>query len=226
MRRVVRAIGLAFVSGGSLAGPAACNALVEGPDSFVLRDSAAGCDGACLEAGIADAHAGVDGGSKPPRGPDPLAPWPMLGADAAHTARRDVKASALTGKLAHWQLKPGVPPSSGPAVDGDGTAYFTTTSGKLISVALDGTVRWSRDLGGPSRCTPALGNGAVYATAKTGLTAYDVDGAKLWSVPVGSSSSPVIAADGTLLVTDVAGVHALTPEGALKWSYPSPGVRA
>ncbi len=223
MRRFIGATGLAVLVGGTFAGAVACNALVDAPDSFVLRPSGSACDGACLDAEPADAKAATDGASMAPRGPDPLSPWPMLGGNAGHTARSDVTASTLGGKLAHWQVKPGVPPSSGPVVDGDGAAYFTTTAGKLISVALDGTIRWSRDLGGASRCSPALGNGAVYATAKTGLTAHGVDGVKLWSVTVGGGSSPVVTADGTVIVTDVAGVHAVTPEGTIKWSYASPG---
>lgn len=204
-----------------MAGGLACNALVEGPDAFALRESA--CDGACVDAGGPGSEAPPEAGPKEPRGPDPLSPWPMIGANAAHTARVSVKASTMSGKLAHWQVKPGVPPSAGPSVDGDGAAYFTTTTGKLVSIALDGTVRWSRDLGGASRCTPALGNGAVYATSKKGLTAFAIDGQQKWTVPQGSASSPVVMDDGTILVTDVAGVHAASPEGTVKWSYPSPG---
>jgi len=147
----------------------------------------------------------------------------MVGGNAAHTGRVAITGSSLTGKTAHWQLKPGGTPSAGPAVDGEGTAYLTTTNGTLISIAIDGTIRWSRMLGAASRCTPALGNGAVYATAKTGLTAFTTDGVKQWTVSVGGASSPVVAADGTIYVTDVAGVHAVSPDGAVKWTYAAPG---
>ncbi len=202
----------------------ACNALVEGPDAFSLRSTAPGCDGPCAgeDAGpeplAPDAEAGVG-----VLGPDRRAPWPMLGANAAHSGRVTIKASTMSGKISHWKVLPGVPPSAGPAVDGDGVAYFTTTTGTLVAVALDGTIRWTRALGGPSRCTPALGNGAIYATASTGLTAFSPAGDKLWSVAAGAASSPVIAADGTVYVTDVAGVHALSPAGAVTWTYASPG---
>lgn len=222
MHRVLPPIGVAWLAAGLMAGGLACNALVEGPDAFALVGKST-CDGTCVDAGGAESEPPAEAGPKEPRGPDPLSPWPMIGANAAHTARVSVKASTMSGKLAHWQVKPGVPPSAGPAVDGDGAAYFTTTTGKLISVALDGTVRWSRDLGAASRCTPALGNGAVYATSKKGLTAFAVDGTQKWNVPQGSASSPVVVDDGTILVTDVAGVHAVSPEGTVKWSYPSPG---
>lgn len=201
---------------GGLVLAAACGALVVEPEAFSLRD-APSCDGPCpADAALADKDAS-------PVGPDPRAPWPMVGANAAHTGRVAINGSTLSGKSARWKLKPGGTPSAGPAVDGDGTAYLTTTAGMLISVALDGTIRWSHMLGAASRCTPALGNGAVYATATTGLAAFTNDGVKQWTVGVGGASSPVIGADGTIYVTDVAGVHAVSPEGAVKWTYAAPG---
>lgn len=208
-------IGPALASAGALL--AACNALVESPESFVLAP-AAGCDGGdCgVDAGAPDAAP-----EAAPAGPDPRAPWPMLGGGPGHASRTTVRASTLSGKLARWIIKPGVAPGAGPAVDGEGTAYFVTAPGSLFAVTLEGQIRWSRPLGGSSRATPALSeNGAVYVTARgVGLMAWSREGDALWTVPVGGESSPVIGRDGTVYVVDDA-VHAVSPAGQIAWSYP------
>lgn len=208
------------VLGSVLAGVAlaACNALVESPDAFSLRPPAAGCDGGdCADGGpLPEDEAG-----SAKRGPDPDAPWPMLGANAAHTSRVAVTGTDFASPTNLWEAKFGTT-SAGPSVDGDGTAYFTTSTGALYAVRRDGT-NWSQPLGGKTRCTPALAaDGSVYATAEgVGLVAYSRDGStKRWTVPVGGGSHPVIGKNGTIYVVDGDGVHAVSPAGAKLWTYP------
>lgn len=120
---------------------AACGALVDSPDAFSLRPSgpeSAACDGVCLDVESGRPDGAVDGEATEVAGPDPLAPWPMVGANPAHTGRVAITRSTMSGKLSRWKLLPGVPPSAGPAVDGKGTAYSTTTAGTLIAVGSTG----------------------------------------------------------------------------------------
>ena len=111
---------------------------------------------------------------------------------------------------------------AGPAIDHDGTAYFVTARGDFSAITLKGKQPWSKSIGTASRCTPALdASGAVYVTAKdAGLVAMTREGDKRWSVPVGGLSHPVIGPDGSVYVIDAAGVHAVSPSGREKWTYP------
>ena len=120
---------------------AACNALIEDPAAFKLRATGTGDGGPHDDAG---SEVGVD----------PNAPWPMLGANAAHTSRVEIDGSPLRSTKARaLKMTNASPPSAGPAVDGDGTAYIVSTDGKLTGFRVDGSF-WQESLGGAARCTP------------------------------------------------------------------------
>jgi len=201
MNRIAAASSFACVAAAALA----CNALVDGPNDYRLRD---------LDAGTARY------GDAASVGPDPLAGWPMFGGNAGHTHHVTSLGSTFTRRRPRWKID-NISPGAAPAVDADGTAYFTTAEGRLYSVALDGLINWNIELGGPSRCTPALAaNGAIFVTtASLGLSAWSRQGKRLWSFAAGSNSHPVIAGDGTIYVIDDR-VSAISPAGALLWSYP------
>ena len=208
---------------------AACNALVDGADDFSLRSApcvdcaeagADGTDGPSVPEAGADAPTGV-------AGPDPRAPWPMWGANAAHTARAPFVAGKLTSQ--RWRID-NVNSANAPAIAADGSVFIVNNNGpsaarilKLGSAfAAEGvpTIDWSRGLVGRSRATPAVAsNGNVFVTSEKGLMAIDSGGAVLFELPIGGDSSPVLGMDGTVYVVDDA-VHAVDPAGFERWSYP------
>jgi outer membrane protein assembly factor BamB len=93
----------------------------------------------------------------------------------------------------NWKTDLGAPITSSPAVASDGTIYVGTGNGKLYALRPDGTFRW-----------PAPVNiGGILGLAV--------------------QSSPTIGADGTVYVGGETSLHAIAPNGVIRWSYPTLG---
>ena len=127
-----------------------------------------------------------------------------------------------------------------PAIDKDGTIYIgvqhnqqagsnTLTSGSLVALDQKLGVKWSfifpnKTHGGAWGAVAIGSNGTIYVTCKAdGLFAINKQGQKLWQYRLSTTnySSPAIAPDGTIFVTDKENVYAINPTGKLKWKYPA-----
>ena len=124
---------------------------------------------------------------------------------------------------------------SSPAVAPDGTIYIGDGGGFLHALNPDGTPQWSTQVGTSIKhASPAIAaDGTIYVGSRTGFTAVNPDGTIQWNfVPTGGGgnirSTPAIANDGTIYVGSQgspsglgAALYALSPAGALQWSYPT-----
>ncbi len=190
--------------------------------------------------------------------------WTGFGFDAAHTrATADpAPAPASVAALTHiWFGATKAAVASGPVVAGD-TAFVSTTGGDLVAFGPVGQQdstrcaesaicppRWTGALGGPSRSTPTVAGGLVYAASDAGsVRVFDASGSTgctgtpvvctaRWSTaPVGAlTSSPQVvgttlyvgSADGSLYAYDARG--ATNCRGGVcspLWSAPTGGAVA
>lgn len=118
---------------------------------------------------------------------------------------------------------------SSPVLDALGNSYFVSMADRVVSFDPAGTRRWEHDTGGDVNSSIAIGpSGDLYVGVRNnGLVAFRAtDGGRLWRFDTGgdTQSSPVVADDGTIYIgTLERKLHALSPTGALSWTYPLPG---
>lgn len=144
-----------------------------------------------------------------------------------------------------WKYTTGLlrPVRGSPALGPEGNIYFVveiSTSEippppsyeKLYAVSNTGQLLWDYQITNSTipqiGClTPAIAaDGTIYVNG-SGTFAFNPDGTVKWSIP-GSvvHSSPVIAADGTIISAykeigdSETGIRAINPNGTIKWSYP------
>ena len=117
--------------------------------------------------------------------------------------------------------------SSSPIIGIDSTIYVGSRDKKLYAINPDGTQKWvwdSQDILGIED-TPAIGfDGTIYVTTNANkMYAINPDGTKKWERDHYNTSgtSPVIAADGTIYITNgyVGKLFAINPDNTIKWSY-------
>jgi outer membrane protein assembly factor BamB len=110
---------------------------------------------------------------------------------------------------------------SAPAIAPSGVIYVGSYDRNLYAVNPDGTLRWTHATGDLVLSSPAIGaDGTVYVGAADGLLyAINPNGSRKWSYRIGSVSSPVIAADGTIYAAGGGYLRALAPNGSSRWSY-------
>jgi outer membrane protein assembly factor BamB len=133
-----------------------------------------------------------------------------------------------------WPLTPGLAAGSSPAIGSDGRIYMVTNEGspKVRQLnAADGSSPWSAPINGTSSAGPALSaDGAtLYVTTQTGrIYALNTsNGATRWWKSTGAiSTSPAIAADGTIYVGADDGLYAFLPDGTKAWGPTSFGTGA
>jgi outer membrane protein assembly factor BamB len=116
---------------------------------------------------------------------------------------------------------------SSPVIGADGTSYATDQSGELVAFGPDTAVRWRCRLdaeGGTA--PPALGaDGRIYCVDGDGtLYAVRSDGTLGWRIRLDSTSSvepcaPSIGPDGTIYCACANLLHAVAPDGRLRWGY-------
>jgi outer membrane protein assembly factor BamB len=158
------------------------------------------------------------------------APWPMLGHDCTHSNRSNVTVDAPASAI-KWKFELGrkMAPASEPIIASDGTIYVFFGR-VLYAVSSAGALQWSFTADRFSETTPAIGlDGSVYVTTTQELYSLSRNGKKQWRFdfdkPGCGFSSPVVADDGTILVSCRWGaLYVLNPDGKLKWRYGSKNV--
>jgi outer membrane protein assembly factor BamB len=121
------------------------------------------------------------------------------------------------------------PISSSPAIGGDGTIYVTTTAGKLVAVAADGSVaKWQVTTNDTNGSSPAIAlDGTVYVgSSDRKLYAFTRNGDAKWAFETGGgiTGSPVVGGDDTVYVGSSDGkLYAVGPDGKLRWAYATGG---
>ena len=121
------------------------------------------------------------------------------------------------------------PIASSPAIGGDGTIYVTTTAGKLVAVAADGSVaKWAVTTNDTLGSSPATAlDGTVYVgSSDHKLYAFTRDGDAKWTFETGAAiiGSPAVGGDDTIYVGSSDGkLYAIGPDGKLRWAYATGG---
>lgn len=129
-----------------------------------------------------------------------------------------------------------------PAIGPDGTIYFAFTGqggsfGIFTALNPDGTLKWKfPPLGVPiPASSPAVvtrSDGTyIYLGSSDGvLHAFKDSGpgnvSRVWKTKVGSkiqSSAPVVGSDGTIYIGSTGGLHAVSPEGLILWTFTTGG---
>jgi len=153
-------------------------------------------------------------------------PWPMQGHDARHTGRSPYITADNPGFEKYWFKCDFFVQGSG-VIDNDGIIYFASYL-NFYAIYPDGSLKWSYDLEGKVRSSPAIDeNGIIYIGVESGHADYRFyalypNGTLKWGRP-GSDivSSPAIAEDGTIIYADSDNwnIIALYPNGTQKWSF-------
>lgn len=117
-----------------------------------------------------------------------------------------------------------------PAIDDDGTLYWTVYKGALNAVTHDGELKWAFYGRYCMSQNPAIGpDGTIYSIGSDGadpatyyLYAVNHDGSQRWEYLLGTGSgvyAPALAADGTAYVTTGTKLYAVKPDGTTAWSF-------
>jgi outer membrane protein assembly factor BamB len=100
-----------------------------------------------------------------------------------------------------WSFTTGAPIISSPAINSDGTIYFTSTDGNLYALRPDGSELWRLHTDGATESSPVLDdNGNLYLSVNPWNVSIGPDGKIRWrwgtAVPV--DASPAVAANGEI----------------------------
>lgn len=121
------------------------------------------------------------------------------------------------------------PVVSSPAVTKDGTIVVATTNGRVAALRDGGgAVKWNVVLDGDGIASPVIAsNGRIYVSGG-GSTLVELEpesGAKMWQAPMGAALRYIsVGGDDTIYVGAADGtLHALTQDGAEKWSFAAGG---
>jgi outer membrane protein assembly factor BamB len=121
------------------------------------------------------------------------------------------------------------PIASSPAIGSDGTIYVTTTAGKLVAVAADGSAKkWDATTNDTLGSSPAVAlDGTIYVgSSDRKLYAFTHDGSTKWSFETGGAilGSPVVGGDENVYVGSSDGkLYSVSPDGKLRWAYATGG---
>lgn len=143
---------------------------------------------------------------------------------ASQTDKKLFAIHAVTGEI-RWSVATAAATyGAGPAVGADGMIYFGTEDdeGSFYAITPAGVTKWSKQLGGKVKASPAVtSEGVVYALTDGGrLYALNAaTGNEKWSaVQSGNAGGVVVDRDGTVLIGTSTGIWAYTAEGSLKWA--------
>lgn len=126
-----------------------------------------------------------------------------------------------------------VPNHTTPAIAADGTIYLhvvpdsVAAPQQLYAILPDGTEKWHYDLDGglqtfgtPRVSSPTIGSDGTIYVASRYLTALNPDGTLKWSQSYlvnSRTASPAIAADGSILCSDLFSLDKFSASGSLIW---------
>lgn len=165
--------------------------------------------------------------------PPGSAGW-MLGGGSRHLGQAPGAAPVAEPRLA-WEVTVGGPIAATPLVGPDGTVYFGSHDRSVYAVDKSGKQLWSVPTGDRVWSTPALSADGVLYVGSDDDTLYALDartGAQRWTLRIGAcvpttgkgpgavlcdvDGGVTLGLDGTIYVGGDA-VHAVTPEGKLRW---------
>jgi len=122
-----------------------------------------------------------------------------------------------------WQAQIPGGASGGPVVYADGTLVIAGQENVLMAFTPQGDVLWQVPLDATPIGTPALdAQGRVYVADVEGhVTAFDAQGNRLWNVEASgtrqATSGPIVSSNGTIYLTLIDAVSAISPDGVLIW---------
>jgi PQQ-like domain len=114
-------------------------------------------------------------------------------------------------------------PAGGPAVSKDGVIYIAALEQVLVALNPDGSLQWEAPLQAGPVGGPALdATGNIYvADVDGGVTAFSPAGEQLWRTQASDvrdvTAGPVVTESGTIYVTIIDTIAALSSEGELIW---------
>jgi len=122
-----------------------------------------------------------------------------------------------------WQTHIPGGPSGGPVVYADGTVVIAGRENVLMAFTPQGDVLWHVPLAATPVGTPALdAQGRIFVSDIEGhVTAFDAQGNQLWRVEASgtreATSGPIVGSNGTIYLTLIDAVAAISSDGVLIW---------
>jgi len=122
-----------------------------------------------------------------------------------------------------WQAQIPGGASGGPVVYADGTLVIAGKENILMAFTPQGEILWQGPLNATPVGTPALdARDRVFVSDVEGhVTAFDSQGNRLWNVEASSArqatSGPIVSSNGTIYLTLIDAVAAISPDGVLIW---------
>jgi outer membrane protein assembly factor BamB len=136
-------------------------------------------------------------------------------------------ATGANGRL-RWMFSPRTGSCLTPALGADGSIILPTSGGLIYSLSYTGKERWRYQLRAELASSASIAeDGTIYVgTTDHRLLALNRDGSKKWELELpGRVGTPVIAENGGLYVS-AAGIHRVSEEGVLLWSFAIPAATA
>lgn len=136
-------------------------------------------------------------------------------------------ASGANGRL-RWMFSPRTGSCLSPALGADGSIVLATASGMVYCLTYRGEERWRYRVRAELAASPSIGtDGTVYiGTTDHRLLALNRDGRKRWELELPARVGTPAIDDSEYLYVSAAGLHRVTPEGTLEWSYSIPAETA
>lgn len=153
--------------------------------------------------------------------------WYQEGSD--QSIDRFTQLKTPTTNTIKWTYKPGTTgaiTNTAVVQAKDGTYYYVSNDGALISLDIKGVKKWTVKSAQPFNKTPAIGfDGCIYVVGDETCSAYNPDGTIRWIVKADSFfSSPVTyGQDGNIYIADDSSLHAITPWGKMLWTFKTSG---
>jgi hypothetical protein len=118
---------------------------------------------------------------------------------------------------------------SGIVVDRNDNLYYSNQDGELVSLDVEGSKRWSKQIGVNPDSSPVIGkDGHLYISSGNAIYSFTVNGEERWKYTAEGSASfnrtLALDSDGTIYTantindTTARKMYAINPDGSLKWT--------